>query len=44
MYLDATTTSLESAGEKDLNPTVPELIENLQRQTLKKEDIDDPQS
>ncbi len=25
----ATTTGLESAGEKQLNPTVPELIENL---------------
>jgi hypothetical protein len=24
-----TTTGLESAGEKRLNPTVPELIENL---------------
>ncbi len=24
-----TTTGLESAGEKQLNPTVPELIENL---------------
>jgi len=26
----ATTTGLESAGEKQLNPTVPELIENFQ--------------
>ncbi len=25
----ATTTGLESAGEKQLNPTMPELIENL---------------
>jgi hypothetical protein len=25
----AATTGLESAGEKQLNPTVPELIENL---------------
>jgi len=27
----ATTTGLESAGEKQLNRTVPELIENLQK-------------
>jgi len=27
----ATTTGLESAGEKQLNPTVPEFIENLLR-------------
>jgi len=32
----AATTGLESAGEKHPNPTVPELIENLQRQALKK--------
>jgi hypothetical protein len=31
----ATTTGLESAGEKQLNPTVPELIENLLATSIK---------
>ena len=30
----ATTTGLESAGEKQLNPTVPELIENSPRKEV----------